>query len=179
MPIPFYILARLEKKDPNYKNVEVRGCRLDDNELELLISKILANPQVETVDFSHNILSNRSVKFLSLLPETIKSLDLSRNNFNDAAVPNILNDIKIKKIDLSYNSISNKSLNCLTTNKEKTYLNVSHTEIESADAIAVYKNAQNNSNKKTGTPGTQHSHGNCNENYENGTQTIGISKLSV
>ena len=178
MPIPPYVLARLEKKDPKYKNVEVRGCRLDDKEAELLITKILENPQVESVDFSNNILSNNSVKCLSLLPETIKILDLSRNNIDDDAIPSILKDIKIKEIDLSYNNIGIKSLPYLKANKDKTYLNVAHTGIPSDDAIEIYKIAQSNRSKILATQDNQLAKNACKDKYDNISHRISSPSMS-
>ncbi len=177
MPIPPYVLARLEKKDPKFRNVEVRGCRLEDKEAELLISKILENPQIESVDLSNNILSNNSIKCLSLLPDTIKSLDLSRNNIDDEAIPSILENIKIKEIDLSYNSISKKSLDILMSNKEKTYLNVSYTNLDLEDAVAVYTNAQRNKAKNSKSKNII---GICNEtNYHTYVNTTATTKVSL
>ncbi len=113
MTIPTYVMEYIGKNDPELKEINLSNLGLDDNDVEELFCLLSKNPFIQSIDLSHNNISQP--KFLAQL-ENLKIINLSENNLGDIGVKcfsNAYTSFNLTKLNLRNNGLTDHSVNTL------------------------------------------------------------------
>jgi PAS domain S-box-containing protein len=136
MPIDSKLLTRIKNNDPTCFSLDLSCQKLNLSDICELVAALNQNPNITSVDLSHNQINNEGAILLAK-NTIITTLKLAGNQIDFEAASAFAENTQLEYLDLSENQLNDVGAITLAQNKKITTLCLNANQIGDSGAIAL------------------------------------------
>eukprot|EP00731_Ephydatia_muelleri_P004611 Em0002g787a len=118
-------LGMMLKENNTLKKLNLRGCELQPEGLEVVIKGVQVNTKLETLVLSRNTIDNKRASCLGMMLKennTLKKLDLKECDLQPEGLKEVIKGVQVntmlETLDLHYYTIDNETASCLVETRQ-------------------------------------------------------------